>query len=177
MKMIETSPFIFNTIHFQASFLLCNCLSQIEGTNNLQIRQIDKYKKRINKIFARIYVRLYNKEKKMISDSRSNTNIASLTNTQVNTLSVSIDNIGNASNFKKLTKNKELYTSKPSISVSSLSHIMRNKYKNINLCISEKVIQEISGLLNFLKNVFLMELKRINLILFNSLVMGRKLYQ
>ena len=145
MKMIETSPFIFNTIHFQASFLLCNCLSQIEGTNNLPIRQVDKYKKRINKIFARINVRLYNKEKKMISDSRSNTNIPSLTNTQVNTLSVSIDNMGNASNLRKLTRNKDLYTSKLSISVSSLSHITKNKYKNINLCISEKVIQEING--------------------------------
>ena len=36
MKMIETSPFIFNMIHLQSCFLLCNCLSQIEALNNIK---------------------------------------------------------------------------------------------------------------------------------------------
>ena len=46
MKMIETSPFVFNVIHFQSSFLLCNCLTQIESLNSLPFRQTDKYKKK-----------------------------------------------------------------------------------------------------------------------------------
>jgi len=46
MKMIETSPFIFNNIHLQACLLLDNCLSQIDISNNLPFRQIDKYKKK-----------------------------------------------------------------------------------------------------------------------------------
>ena len=150
MKMIETSPFIFNMIHFQSSFLLYNCLSQIEILNNLPFRQTDKYKKKMSKMFARINVRLLNKEKNAYKDSRSSGNTNNLvsnpsaTNTQVNNISISYENM-NQSNLKKVNKNKEMYTNKYSISVSSLNHFSRNRYKNITLCISEKLIQEING--------------------------------
>jgi hypothetical protein len=150
MKMIETSPFIFNMIHFQTCFLLNNCLTQIESMNNLPFRQTDKYKKKISKMFARINVRLVNKEKNLNKDSRSNNNtnnmvsIPSATNTQVNNISISYENM-NQSNLKKMNRNKEMYTNKYSISVSSLNHFSRNRYKNITLCISEKLLQEING--------------------------------
>jgi len=150
MKMIETSPFIFNMIHFQTCFLLNNCLTQIESMNNLPFRQTDKYKKKISKMFARINVRLANKEKNLNKDSRSNNNtnnmvsIPSATNTQVNNISISYENM-NQSNLKKMNRNKEMYTNKYSISVSSLNHFSRNRYKNITLCISEKLLQEING--------------------------------
>ena len=45
MKMIETSPFIFNTIHSKSCFLLSSCLNQIENSITL-FRQVDKYKKK-----------------------------------------------------------------------------------------------------------------------------------
>ena len=150
MKMIETSPFIFNMIHFQTCFLLNNCLTQIESMNNLPFRQTDKYKKKISKMFARINVRLVNKEKNLNKDSRSNSNtnnmvsIPSASNTQVNNISISYENM-NQSNLKKMNRNKEMYTNKYSISVSSLNHFSRNRYKNITLCISEKLLQEING--------------------------------
>ena len=35
MKMIDTSPFVFNSIHFQACLLLYNCLNQIENSYNV----------------------------------------------------------------------------------------------------------------------------------------------
>ena len=45
MKMIENSPFIFNTIHSKSCFLLSSCLNQIENSITL-FRQVDKYKKK-----------------------------------------------------------------------------------------------------------------------------------
>ena len=166
MKMIETSPFVFNAIHFQSSFLLCNCLTQIESLNSLPFRQTDKYKKKISKMFARINIRLVNKEKNSNKDSKSNTNsnnlalIQSTTNTQVNNISVSIENLGNASNLKKMNRSKEMFTNKYSVSLSSFNHLTRNRYKNIILCISEKLLQEINGaelkdvLIKFYKKCF-----------------------
>ena len=149
MKMIETCPFVFNSIHFQACLLLYNSLSQIENSFNLPLRQTDKYKKRINKMLARINVRLYNKEKNGSIDPRNNpnnlTSIPSTTNSHINNLSFSIENVGLASNLKKLTKSKEMATNKYSISVHSINHFLRSRYKTITLCISEKVIAEING--------------------------------
>ena len=151
MKMIETSPFVFNSIHFQACFLLCSCLNQIENLNNLPFRQIDKYKKKIYKMFTRINVRLLNKEKIGNKDSKNNStnnnysSLPSMSNNQINNLSVSIDNFGNASNLKKLNRNKDMFTNKFSISINSLTHLAKTQYKNITLCISEKLLQEING--------------------------------
>ena len=149
MKMIETCPFVLNSIHFQACLLLYNSLSQIENSFNLPLRQTDKYKKRINKMLARINVRLYNKEKNGSIDPRNNpnnlTSIPSTTNSHINNLSFSIENVGLASNLKKLTKSKEMATNKYSISVHSINHFLRSRYKTITLCISEKVIAEING--------------------------------
>jgi hypothetical protein len=151
MKMIETSPFVFNSIHFQACFLLCSCLNQIENLNNLPFRQIDKYKKKIYKMFTRINVRLLNKEKIGNKDSKNNStnnnysSLPSMSNNQINNLSVSIDNFGNASNLQKLNRNKDMFTNKFSISINSLTHLAKTQYKNITLCISEKLLQEING--------------------------------
>ena len=149
MKMIETSPFVFNSVHFQACLYLYNCLSQIESSYNLPLRQIDKYKKKINKMLARINVRLYNKEKKGNIDSRyTNNNLTSApstTNSHINNLSFSIENFGINSNFKKLTKSKEMVANKFSMSINSVNHFLKNRYKTITLCISEKVIAEING--------------------------------
>ena len=151
MKMIETCPLVFNKIHFEACFLLCNCLNKIDGLNILPNRQIDKYRKKINKMSGRISVRLVNKERSSNKDSRSNTNNNNLisnpsaTNTQVNNVNISLDNYGNTSNLKKLNRSKEIYTNNYSISVCSLNNIKKNRYKNITLCISEKLLQEING--------------------------------
>ena len=156
MKIIETSPFVFNSIHFQACILLYNCLNQIESSYNIPLRQADKYKKKINKILSRINARLYNKEKLGNINSRKNSNLTSIlstTNSHINNLSFSIENFGINSNLKKLTKNKEMMTNKYSVSINSLNHTLKNSYKIITLCISEKVIAEING--DELKDVML----------------------
>ena len=140
MKMIDTSPFVFNSIHFQACLLLYNCLNQIENSYNLPLRQTDKYKKKINKMFARINARIYNKEKPEYINLRKNSSL----------------NI----NIKKLSKNKETITNKYSLSINSLNHSLKNRYKIITLCISEKVLGEINGdelkdvLIKFYKKCF-----------------------
>ena len=149
MKIIETSPFIFNSLHSQSCYLLFNCLNQIESTKVLPFRQIDKYKKRIYKMYSRINGKLFYKEKKINNDSKSNSNIfvsfPSTTNSQMNNLNFSFDNIGNSSNIKKLIKNKDISTNKMTVSISSLNYLSKNKnrYKNITFCISERLIQNI----------------------------------
>ena len=150
MKMIETSPFVFNNIHLQTCFLLYNCLNQIENLNSLPFRKTDKYKKKINKMFSRINIRIINKDKNINKDTRSNSNTNNLLslpsgNTQLNNISISMENIGNTSNLKRINKNREMFTNKYSISLSSINHFAKNHYKNITLCISEKLLQEING--------------------------------
>ena len=125
MKMIETSPFVFNSMHFEACLLLYNCLNQIENSFNVPLRQNDKYKKKINKMFERINVRINNKEKQEYIYPRKNSNLYS--------------------NIKKLTKSKETMTNKYSISINSLNNSVKNRYKIITLCISEKILEEING--------------------------------
>jgi hypothetical protein len=153
MKIIETSPFIFNNIHYQACFLLSNCLKQLENNFNIAPRQIDKYRKNINKMFARINIRLINKEKVVNKDLRYNTNNnttnnytsnPSVPNTQVNSISMSDNYFTN--NLKRINNKKDLFTNKiNSASSNSASLFLRNKYKNITLCVSEKVITNING--------------------------------
>ena len=98
----------------------------------------------MSKMFARINIRLANKEKNSNKDSRSNTNtnnlvlIQSTTNTQVNNVSIAFENLGNTSNVKKMNRSKEIYTNKYSVSLRSFNHLTRNRYKNITLCLSEK---------------------------------------
>ena len=152
MKMIETSPFVFNMIHFQACFLLWQNLNQIDNSFNLPYRQIDKYKKKIYKMFSRINVRLlFSKEKISNIDSSRNSNInnkisnPSINNIQVNTLNVSIDNKGNPNNLKRLTRNKEIAAGGFSASLSSLTNNTKNHFKNITLCVSEKLLVDING--------------------------------
>ena len=130
MKMIETSPFVFNNIHLEACFLLYNSLTRVENLYSLPFRQIDKYKKRINKMLSRINIRLFDYEKKFNSDSISNTN-----------------------NIKK-----DRHSNILSLSVSSLHHLSKNRYKNISLCISEKLLKEING--DELKDVLIKYLKK-----------------
>jgi hypothetical protein len=102
-------------------------------------------------MFTRINVRLLNKEKIGNKDSKNNStnnnysSLPSMSNNQINNLSVSIDNFGNASNLKKLNRNKDMFTNKFSISINSLTHLAKTQYKNITLCISEKLLQEING--------------------------------
>ena len=140
MKMIETSPFIFNNIHLQACLLLDNCLSQIDISNNLPFRQIDKYKKKVNKMFMRIKIKLLNKEKIINLDSNSN-NLISIPSNK-NSLNISLENIWNYNKLKKMSS-KDLFTN--TISKNSLNKISRNRSKNITLCISEKLLEEING--------------------------------
>ena len=158
MKMIETSPFVFNDIHYQACFLLDNCLMQIQSFYNLPYRQIDKYRKKINKMFMRISVRLSFKEKRVNTEQRNNNNlisISSMSNNKVNTIGISLENILN--NKLKTSRNKDMSTNKISVSINSL-YYSRTKYKNISLCISEKYIQEIYG--NELKDVIIKFFKK-----------------
>ena len=151
MKIIETSPFVFNNIHSKACFMLNNCLIQLESNYNIPQRQLDKYRKNINKIYSRINIRKLNKEKIVNKELRMNTynnttkNITSnpsISNTQVNSISI-FDNHG--INLKKLAK-RDFYTNKLNISsIGSANPLSRNKFKNITLCISEKIIMNING--------------------------------
>ena len=80
--------------------------------------------------------------------------------TQGNSLSFSNENIGITGKLKKYSRNKEFITNKMSISINSLNNLSRNKYKNIILCISEKILEEINGkelkyvLMKFFKKYF-----------------------
>ena len=169
MKIVETSPFIFNSIHSPACLMLNNCLRQIENSNfNIALRQIDKYRKNINKIYARINIKMLNKEKIVNNEVRiittnNNTTVntynPSIANTQVNSLSIP-DNHGSI-NLKKLLVRKDLNTNKiNTASVSSSNPFARNRYKNITICISEKIIMNINGeelkdvLIKFLQKCF-----------------------
>ena len=158
MKIIETSPFVFNNIHYKACFMLSNCLKQLESNYNIAPRQIDKYRKNINKMFARINIRIINKEKKINTDFRYNTNNnttnnytsnPSVQNNQLNSLNVNdnyLSNIGVQSNLRKITNKKELFTNKlNNTSISSANLLNRNRYKNFTLCVSEKVIMNLNG--------------------------------
>ena len=151
MKMIETSPFIFNNIHYKSCALLYNCLNQIETIFNLPLRQTDKYKKKINKIIRRINLKLYNKEENnnnfSINNAKINDKISlhSGTNTQTNIFNISSEFLSNHYNSKKLNKNKDMITNKLSMSISTLTNLIKNQYKNITLCISEKLLQDING--------------------------------
>ena len=163
MKMIETSPFVFDNIHFQACNLLSNCLAQISSINNIPLRQIDKYQNKINKMLARINSRLFNKKSNENIDIKSNTNTNKLTmsNTKKSTISNSFENFGNPSRFKqKMTRNKELNFNKKSLSINSSNYLPKNRNKNIILCISEKYIKGIKTnefkyvLIKFFKKFF-----------------------
>ena len=156
MKMIETSPFVFNNIHFQTCYLLYNSLTQIENIYSIPFRQVDKYKKRINKMLSRIYIRLFNNEKNIYLDSLNNNsnniNFASIpleVNTYVNNVNISFNNIYIENNLKNLKRNKDkdMFSNKLSLSLSGISllNLTKNRNKNISLCISEKLIQEING--------------------------------
>ena len=150
MKIIETSPFIFNDIHNNACLILNKCLRQLEGNYNIPLRQLDKYRKNICKVFSRINIKLLNKEK--INEDNSiysinNTTNKNLTsdpsNSQVNSSNIIRNYSGN---IKKLTDKKDYLTNKlNTASVTSPNVVNRNKYKNITLCISEKVIMNING--------------------------------
>ena len=164
MKMIETSPFVFNNIHFQACFLLYNSLTRIENLYSIPFRQMDKYKKRINKMLLRISIRLFNYDKNINSDSlniRNNINFISFSTeaiTYVNSINISSNNMYNRSNFKNLSKNKDNFSNKLSLSIKSSSHLSKSRHKNISLCISEKLINEING--DELKDVLIKYLKK-----------------
>ena len=161
MKIIETSPFVFDNLHFQVCYLLTNCLNKIDNMKDVPFRQIDKYQNKINKIFARINARLFNKKGNIKSDKYTNNSI--ILNNQINNMSIS-DNIINTSKSKhKLPKNKEIYSkysNKKSLSINSFFHIQRNRNKNIILCISEKYIKHIKGdefkyiIIKFMKKFF-----------------------
>ena len=163
MKMIETSPFVFDNIHFQVCNLLNNCLNQIDISNNIPFRQIDKYQNKINKMLARINARLLNKNNNINTDKNSNTNnnLINRTNSKKHDISISIENIDNNTRFKqKISKTKETYSIKKSSTINSVNHLHRNGNKNIILCISEKYIKGIKTdefkyvLIKFFKKFF-----------------------
>ena len=151
MKIIDTSPFLLNNIHYNTCYMLNNCLKQIEANNSIPLRQLDKYRKNINKMFSRINIRLTNEETIKMDDmvcttnnNTSNNNVISnqsVTNTQIS--SINFNYIQN--NLRKINK-KDFLTSKlNSASMSSTNPLNKNKYKNITLCISEKIIMNING--------------------------------
>ena len=145
MKMIESCPFVFDNIHFQTCYLLSNCFNKFGIGNNLPLRQIDKYKNKVNKILSRISVGLFNKEKNLIINT--NSSIATM------------NNINSSISKRKLTRSINKFTNKISISASSLVYIGKRKInKNITLCISEKVLEETNG--DVLKNVILKFFKK-----------------
>ena len=148
MKIIETSPIIFNNIHFQVCSLFFNCLNQIENLCNIPIRQIDKYKTKINKLLKRINIKLNNnlnidKNNKYINNNKMNS-IISIPSIKNNQVTIPIESLRNIHNSNKLNKNKYILTNNFSTSLNSLNHSTKNQYKNITLCISEKLLQNIN---------------------------------
>ena len=146
MKLLETSPFIFNNVHYKSCHILDKCLNQLEINYNISQRQFDKYKNNINKIFSRINIRLLNNEK-INEDSSSinnrNNNLSSVSNNQINNLNI-IDN--NPNNLKKFIDKKDYIRNKlNTASITSPNASNKNKYKNITLCVNEKVIMNING--------------------------------
>ena len=151
MKIIETSPFVFNSMHYNAYHMLNNCLKQIDN-NSISNRQIDKYRKKINKIYIRISFRLLNNDKDKNEDIRtiSNNNTNKETSnplaskTQVNNISTtdkSLNNLRKTNNDKK-----ELFTNKLNkVSMNSSNNMNQNKIKSITLCVSGKTISNING--------------------------------
>ena len=182
MKMIETSLFVFNNIHFKVYSLLKNCINQIDIIYKLPLRQTDKYKNKINKMFIRINLKLYNNESYCNNNSINNItmnnmiSIPSKTNTQIYKLNSSTDYLSNIYTSKKFYKTKDIISRKFSFSVNSLNNYIKNQYKNITLCISEKLLQDINGrelkyfLINCYKKFFMnnTEDNKFNFIQFSS---------
>ena len=156
MNLIETSPFIFNNIHFNACYMLNVCLKQLDN-NNIPPRQLEKYRKNINKIYNRINIRLLYSEKNKNDDSRTLSNNSS--NNAISNPSATKSQI--ASILKRSTNKKDFLTNKlNTVSMNSSININRNRYKNITLCMSEKIIMKINGeelkdvLIKFFKKCF-----------------------
>ena len=144
MKIIEISPFIFNSIHYEACYMINNCLKQLD-INNIPPRQLDKYRKNINKIYNRIGIRLLNNDKNKNEDLRTTTNNntnndisdPSAPKNQTNNISINNKTINNLR--KTYYNKKEFFTNKyNTVSINSSNNMSRNKNKNITLCVSEK---------------------------------------
>jgi hypothetical protein len=132
------------------------CLKQLDN-NNIPPRQLEKYRKNINKIYNRINIRLLYSEKNKNDDSRTLSNNSS--NNAISNPSATKSQI--ASILKRSTNKKDFLTNKlNTVSMNSSININRNRYKNITLCMSEKIIMKINGeelkdvLIKFFKKCF-----------------------
>ena len=138
LKIFETSPFIFPSLHNECSNMIQNCLRYPDKNNRFK----DKYKKIFNKISARLMVR------KPKNKNNSNTND---TKTNINSSSNN-ESTNPSSSLKGITS--QLRNSSRSIDFtikgisSFVTHKRENYYKNKNilLCLSEKIIPRLNGM-------------------------------
>ena len=138
LKIFETSPFIFPSLHNECSNMIQNCLRYPDKNNRFK----DKYKKIFNKISARLMVRKpKNKNNSINNDTKTNLNSSS-----------NNESTNPSSSLKGITS--QLRNSSRSIDFtikgisSFVTHKRENYYKNKNilLCLSEKIIPRLNGM-------------------------------
>jgi len=138
LKIFETSPFIFPSIHSECSNMIQSCLRYPDKNN--------RFKERFKKIFNKISARLMTRKPKNKNSSNSNDN-----KTNVNSSS-NYESTNPTSSLKGITS--QIRSSSRSIDFtikgisSFVTHKRENYYKNksILLCLSEKIIPKLNGM-------------------------------
>lgn len=136
LKIFETSPFIFPTIHLECSNIIQSCLKYPDKNN----RHKDKYKKVFNKISGRLIIRRNN------SRNTSNINDKNNNNSSMAGSNPSSSIKGYASNLRSSSRSIDFTTLKGL--GSYVTHKKENYYKNktIILCVSEKIVPRLNGM-------------------------------
>ena len=147
LKIFETSPFIFNNIHYHSCVNLINFFDRNKTKMNKYepnfyknanlMKEFDKIKKSLIKINSRLYIKNSNNKDKRTNTKKIGDNDYSTSN-KTPTISESItDRSKISSNLKK-----ENITSK-------ISQAFMNKNRKLNkiltLCLSEKILEKLNG--------------------------------
>ena len=162
LKLFETSPFLSNSIHFNAGMNTLNFLEKNKSKMNRYdknfyknpylMKEYDKNKKYLTKIVSRLYFKISNKECKNIDS-----NIRSESNFTSSYLNLTLRE-------SKLDKSMTSSNVKGDFATSRLSSYsqLRNRrlFKNITICFSEKILENIDGqefkdiIINYLEKYF-----------------------
>ena len=136
LKIFETSPFIFPTIHLECSNIIQSCLKYPDKNN----RHKDKYKKVFNKISGRLIVRRNNSRKAANINDKYNNNSSMAGSNPSSSIK------GYASNLRSSSRSIDFTTLKGL--GSYVTHKKENYYKNktIILCVSEKIVPRLNGM-------------------------------
>ena len=162
LKLFETSPFLSNGIHFNAGMNTLNFLEKNKSKMNRYdknfyknpylMKEYDKNNKYLTKIVSRLYFKISNKECKNIDS-----NIRSESNFTSSYLNLTLRE-------SKLDKSMTSSNVKGDFATSRLSSYsqLRNRrlFKNITICFSEKILENIDGqefkdiIINYLEKYF-----------------------